>query len=286
MTDSLRIKKLTFEQSTLSKVADLLHSAMPNTSHINLDFLNWQYCDNPGRNAIGFNMYDGETLAGHYVTLPIKAKVTDNIEDGLLSINSVVHPKYRGKRIFKLLADETYKYAKEKGYTYVVGVANQNSTNLFKHQLNFQIVAPLDVKLGIGEIVKKPSQNNIDFERIWDKSQLTWRLNRPEGKYLLKECNEQIIIFSKTNRYGIWANVGDLKGTKDLSINKKERRLNPITLWIGFKQQINWNKSFYFDLPGVFRSSPLDLVFKDLTEKGRKLQKERVIFSIMDFDLF
>lgn len=80
-----------------------------------MEVLHWQYKDNPDGPAVGFNAWHGEELAGHYVTIPLKAMVNGTVEKGLLSLNTATHPAHHGKGLLTKLAKTTYALAAEKG---------------------------------------------------------------------------------------------------------------------------------------------------------------------------
>ena len=81
--------------------------------------------------------------------------------------------------LFTTLADATYQHAKNLGYSFVIGVANANSTTGFTRKLGFELISPLTAKIGIGKINYQSTGNLYNCERLWSKELLEWRLKDP-----------------------------------------------------------------------------------------------------------
>ncbi|MCB0785046.1 MAG: hypothetical protein KDC02_12660 [Flavobacteriales bacterium] len=54
--------------------------------------------------------------------------------------------------------------------------------------------------------------------------------------------------------------------------------------WIGLGPGYGWGGSAYLNVPMKQRPSPLNLIFKDLTGAGRRLDPARTCFQAIDFD--
>ena len=150
------IRALNLDEEELNKTQTLLTEVFPKSSHFSTQYLKWQYLENPDGNAIGYNAYDGDKLIAHYACQPMRSQLHQKEAKGLLSINTAVHSDYRGKNLFKDLANKTFYSAKEKGYAFIIGVANANSTTLFRKWFKFNLICPLDVKIGFGCISYQP----------------------------------------------------------------------------------------------------------------------------------
>ncbi len=283
------IVKGTLSNDEIEKIFILLNLVWPNAG-ISIDYLHWLYRDNPEGFAEVFNVWDKGEIVAHYAAIPVMSKLFGQNEKGLLSLNTAVHPLYRGKGYFKKLAMRTFDDAANSGAKFVVGVANANSTVLFRRQLKFQLVCPLTVKIGLGAINRLPNtiegQPSYDFKGIWDEKTVLWRLKRPGANYKSIEKNHSISVLRNTGKYGIWANMCELDTDRNIKLPKMYFRWNPFTLWIGLDESINWARSKYVNLPNRFKASPLNLVFKDLTGDGRTLEPNKVLFSLMDFDAY
>ena len=114
--DDYRIKQVDTDTAALQEILHLMQSAFEgHAEKFSLEYLKWQYADNPVGTIVGFNAYKGDELAAHYVAMPIYMMIDGNKTLGLLSLNTATHPNHQGKRLFTTLADRTYQYAAENG---------------------------------------------------------------------------------------------------------------------------------------------------------------------------
>ncbi len=258
----------------ITAYSELLSSVFYNTNKFTKEFLKWQYLDNPNGKVVGFDAYSGDTLAGHYVTIPVSYFIDGKKRNGLLSLNTATHADHRGKGLFTQLANKTYDEAKQMGYEFVIGVANQNSTHGFLKKLGFYLIAPLTVKTGIGNI---KFDKDLDYlaRPNWEENSLKWRLNNPEANYSI---NKKTVI-SPTDKSSIYA---QLISSND-SLPSLPTKSPIIKLWIGLAKDLSC-KGLFFNLPKRLKPSPLNLIFKDLTGKLPKIKKEDVLFELIDFD--
>jgi GNAT superfamily N-acetyltransferase len=286
-SDTSELIKGCLSDYEIEKTISLLDLVWPDTGFTK-DYLHWLYCENPVGLAEIYNVWDKGEIVAHYATIPIKANLFGIHETGLLSLNSAVHPSCRGKGYFKTLAIQTFEYAKAKGINFVIGVANANSTLLFRRQLKFQLVCPLTVKIGFGTIKHLPVQpeKELDYIQIWDIETLSWRLKRPSAKYRVIKKNNFVSILAHSGKYGIWANMYNLHSDELGIPSESVFRWNPFEVWIGLDSSYDWANSFYTSLPDRFKSSPLNLIFKDLSGHERTLDPKKIIFSLLNFDAF
>lgn len=275
-------KQVKVDNKSIGEVASLLSQVFTTTDKFTKEFIEWQYAKNPNGSIVGFNAYDGEELAGHYVTQPIIALINGKKTKGLLSLNTATHPNHRGKRLFTKLADMTYEFATNNGYEFVYGVANDNSTHGFIKYLGFQLVAPLITKIGVGKITHKPTVIDYDFKRVWTQEDLKWRLNNPSLKYY-KNNNQIIVPTGKIGLNAIMYAINDNQLVENTVI-EKGKGLNILNLKVGLDESIDWKKSFYFDIPKRFKTSPLNLIFKDLRNSETTIDPNKIKFEIIDFD--
>ena len=271
----------TVDSDSIKLYTELLMQVFPESNIFVEEYLKWEYSDNPIGEIVGFNAFENGNLVAHYVCQPVVANLFGKQARGLLSLNTATHEAHRGKGLFTKLADLTYKYAAENGFEFVYGVANANSTPGFIKKLDFQLVAPLDVKFGIGKIAKNITRDQYCFKRNWTRELLEWRVKNPIRAYEITSDR----IYADSKKYGIKAILGEFE--KDIIDNikgSKLKSLNPVKLFVGLDNNINWKKSMYFNVPESLKSSPLNLIFKDLTEKNRKLNTKCIKFQVFDFD--
>jgi len=240
------------------------------------EYLNWQYNENPEGQAVGFNAYsESGEFAGHYVCQPMKAILSGKSARGLLSLNTATHPNHQGKGLFTELAKKTYEQAHEFGYEFVIGVANQKSTHGFVKKLGFQFVGKLNAVVGVGSVAENcfyPNEtffSQYDFIRVWNKKSLQWRIANPENKYCIRKNKNHFEIISTTDNLLIKTVVGSVDETIFPVSSSKIQINKPFTLLIGINSAVK--SSLYFSIPDFLRPSPLNLIFKDLTGKNKKI---------------
>ena len=61
-------RPVTIDKEGIQQCASLLRIVFPQTNTLNEAYLKWEYADNPSGNIVGFNAFDGEEIAAHYVT--------------------------------------------------------------------------------------------------------------------------------------------------------------------------------------------------------------------------
>lgn len=237
-------------------------------------FKHW-YIDNPYGHAISFNAFDGDKMVAHYVCVIKKMLIKGRIVDGILSMATVTHPDYRGRGLFKNLAKMTYDCARDNGYEFVIGVANANSFSGFMKYFSFQFVGQLGFKVGYGNRIK--TDNNKTFVPYWDLDALKWR------------CSNGYKQMGNTIIGGHGAMSRTLMGCVDETLVSKINlpQANPIsikpTLYIGLG---GVPQGIFINMPKIIKHSPFNLIFMDLTDgKLPKMNKDNVVFQLMDFDV-
>ncbi|ATB28447.1 GNAT family N-acetyltransferase [Melittangium boletus] len=281
------LRKLDLSEASLLDDHRLLREVFPAATHITPAYLSWQYVLNPVGQAVGFNAFAGQTLAAHYVTLPVRARVDGRLERGVLSLNTATHPDHQGKKLFTRLAEATYEEAAAQGYSFVIGVANANSTPGFTRKLGFQLLAPLEARLGVGPLPPLDETFTPGFEVSWDLTTLAWRLGNPSRAYRVRMHGPSSQVEASTGRYGIQALLGEFpsalcpaRGDGALPV------LNPVRLWLGLEPGRRFSRSLYQTLPERLRPSPLNLIYRDLTGKRPSLDVTRLRFRALDFDAY
>jgi GNAT superfamily N-acetyltransferase len=281
------LRKLELTDADLQGYCQLMRLVFPAATQYTPAYLAWQYQRNPAGPVVGFNAYAGETLAAHYVTLPIRARLDGQPVKALLSLNTATHPEHQGKKLFTRLAEATYEYAASQGYAFVVGVANANSTPGFTRKLGFQLVAPLEARLGLGELPPEDASFTPDFQVDWDAELLRWRLSNPSRTYRLRPHGALTRVEADTGRYGIQAILGDFPSALcPPQQGHPPRALNPVRLWLGIDPSRRFSRSLFRTLPERLRPSPLNLIYKDLTGKRPTLDAQRLRFRALDFDAY
>lgn len=278
------LRALDLDTPGIAAITGLLKQVFPNAPHFTEEVVHWQYVRNPDGHAVGFNAWKDGVLAAHYVTIPLLARVNGIEEKGLLSLNTATHPAHQGKGLFTKLANSTYADGAVKGYGFVIGVANANSTHGFTRKLGFQLVAPLQAMIGIGNLKMKET-DGAHYERLWSEAALRWRLAHPAFHYHLKRTDELDFILSERTQFGASYVLGCFpKNTVGERMIPSRPSGVPFKIWIGRDRTMKWNSRPYMNIPMRFRPSPLNLIFKDLTGNGRTLGVDQVRFQAIDFD--
>ena len=269
------IEQFKTDDNSIFEIQHLLQLVFEkNASKFSLEYLKWQYVENPAGSVVGFNAYKDGVLAAHYETVPVYMNINGEKTLGLLSKDTATHPNHRGKRLFTILAEHTYQYATENGYKFVIGVANANSTPGFIKHLHFKLIGPLDFKIGIGNNIYP--QRDYTFSRYWDKDLMAWRLRNPSMKYY--KNGDTIVSPIKVGFKKLVCHNG--AGLVSL----QRLHLRPLNLYIGLGA--NPNKGIYTNLPKSIKRSPFNLIFRDLTNGTLpEMTKENILFELIDFDV-
>jgi hypothetical protein len=264
----------------IKQYVDLLSTVFSDTNKFTFDFLNWQYAQNPNGNVVGYDAFIGNELAGHYVTIPVVYLLNGEPKKGLLSLNTATHNKHQGKGLFTKLANKTFELAASMGYEFVIGVANQNSTNGFLKKLGFYLIAPLDVKIGTGKINLENECANYKWKALWNKESMNWRLSNPSITYY-KQNNMLLADAEKMSIHAVMSQSNLIAENTILTT----KTFAPFKTWIGIADKKRLSL-FYFTLPNKLKPSPLNLIFKDLKGNLPALKKEDVFFELIDFDAY
>lgn len=272
----------------LAQYQNLFASCFPDAKHLDAAYLSWLYQANPAGQVVGFDAWDGDVLAAHYVCVPADACLHGKPARVLLSLNTATAPAYQGKGLFTKLACATYDRGAEQGFDAVYGVANANSTPGFLKKLGFDLLTPLDAVIGVGNLPYtsiKAAREASSFHRQWDQAALEWRLRNPARPYRMVRSGARACAQADTGRVGLhaWAEVEDLQA---------DPRTLPSASW-GLRLHLGLTPKSartrgagWFDVPDRFRSSPLNLIFKPLAASTTPPRPGSILFTQLDFDAF
>ncbi len=278
------LRLLDLDVTGIRAMTGLLQRVFPDAQHFTEEVVSWEYTANPDGHAVGFNAWMGEELAAHYVTIPLLARVNGKEERGLLSLNTATAPEHQGKGLFTKLADSTYRYAAKNGYGFVVGVANANSTHGFIKKLGFQLVSPLRAMAGVGQL-KRVDGGVVQYERVWHRDALKWRLSHPLYNYSVKHADGLDLLMSERTQMGGRLLLAAMDHGTMHGVELPEfKGFAPFRIWVGLDPAFRWGLRPYVNIPVKLRPSPLNLIFKDLTGQGRSLDPARTRFQAIDFD--
>jgi GNAT superfamily N-acetyltransferase len=283
---SIDYRLLPLDDSTtgIRQISVLLNNVFPAAKHLTESYLAWQYLENPTGTAVGFNAWMGNELAAHYVAIPVRYGLDGEELTGVLSLNTATHPDHQGKRLFTLLAERTYEEAARRGHSFVIGVANANSSPGFVKKLGFQLVTQLEALLYLGPAPVRDDRCR-SFERTWDRKTVAWRVGNPALQYGRSLAGGRFRIEAPTGTFGIKADLGDFPLSLQPDPPWSPRVLpHPITLWIGWDERRTSRGLRGFAVPDRFRRSPLNLIYKALDGRLPKVEPEQVRLQALDFD--
>jgi GNAT superfamily N-acetyltransferase len=281
------------DAAALARYGELFKACFPMTDKFTPAYLDWLYVANPDGRAVGFDAWDGERLAAHYVCVPARAWVEGREVAVLLSLNTATHPDYQGKGLFTRLAAMTYEAGQAAGFDGVYGVANANSTPGFIRKLGFQLVRPLEARIGLGGLrhAPRPAASTLSFERSWSAAALRWRCANPDNPVFVRNGGSggklRFHAAASGNKLPAYAEL-DAAGVAlpDLQQAGPAPMLSPLRLFIGLTPDASsryWN---YASIPMRLRPSPLNLIYRSFTPRVAALDPSRIAFSFLDFDAY
>jgi len=97
-----------------------------NEREMTLDHWTWKFTKNPFGKSVIKLTFDDKKLIGFYAVIPMSVQVESDLVKAALSVNTMVHPDYRGHGIFAYLGKEAYQVCEQKGVRFVYGFPNRN----------------------------------------------------------------------------------------------------------------------------------------------------------------
>jgi hypothetical protein len=275
--------------SGIDETCELLSAVFPQATHLTPDYLKRLYFGNPLGESWGLSCFDDDgRLVAHNIMIPIRARVFGRTETGIWPFQLATHPEARMKGLFVAMTEATNDECRQRGYTFLAGVGNQNSTPIFVKKWDYQSICQLDVKVGFGAVPASHELPGGDLVRVWDDpAGIAWRLGHTQrGRYHVKWRGGVGHILADTGRYGIRAEIAAFR-RDHLPADLPELGItNPLRLWIGKDPTRDFSGSLFFDLPMRFRPSPLNLLWYDLTGENRRHDPAKVQYEVFDFDAY
>jgi len=275
---SYQITKSNTSAENISAYSRLLSNVFSKTHKYTVDFLTWQYSQNPHGAIVGTDaFFEGELIA-HHATIPVSYTIFGQQAKGLLAINNVTHPDHQGKGLFTKLGNATFEEAKSLHYDFVITVTNSNSTYGYLNKFGFRHISPLDVKIGYGKI-RTSKKSSIIFSN-WEDESLSWRVKNPSATYF----RDNQAVMSKTDSVGMFAQIMNGEDILPLDLTMKQGKAL-FTTWIGLSKDKKVSGCF-INMPDKLKPSPLNLLFKDLQGFIPLFDKDQICFELVDFDAF
>jgi len=281
-------KPIAFDDQSLKQYSRFLSTHYGKPEQFTFDYIKWQYVDNPVGRAVGFDaFYRGELIA-HVTTIPLRAVIFGKEEKWLLLVNAMTLPEHRRQGVSVGLADNIERSGRERGCTFIIGIANLNSTPAYVKGRQMELSTTLDARLGPG----MPDRENVSEERydlkvLWNEKSLRWRLKRPGGRYWQRVKKGQSTLFAPSGKPGIKVVMGNFSNSDvGEALPLRPYIGMPLNLWIGKDPAIRWGRSPFIPIPDWLKPSPLNFLFKDLSGQNRSLRGKRIFFQCIDFDAF
>lgn len=277
----------------IARYRGLYAICFPKAHHLSESYLEWLYRLNPSGPALGAEaVIDGE-LVGQVVAVPGSFLLKGKKVKGLVAMNVAVHPSHQGRHLFKKMGLFLCDLAREAGYAFVMGVANRAATPGWVRQMGFQLVAPLEARIGFGSPGSGPGEpvlDTLDLTRIWNTPELAWRIQNPNNPIDLLAESGRIAAYARSS-HPLFTAYAAFPGTLAPSENEKPgwlKRLRPrVILELAPKTSSpKHSRGLYIPLPDRLRLSPLNLIFKSLQNEGDRLDPARCRITFLDFDAF
>lgn len=203
----------------------------------------WAYVDNPYGEPIISLALSGGKVIGHYAIIPLFLENKHEKIHSYLSMTTMVSPEFRGKDLFRKLAERVYKKLEAKGFpTFVFGFPNDNSTSGFVSKLGWTVYD----KFKVYNIKKKNFSQAFDLikKEVTDES---YSICLTENRYMQWRTKKPGQVWNVNKGVGvkIFNNDADLMYISDLSkitIADESEQLNLIlptpamiedTEWLG-----------------------------------------------------
>ncbi len=280
------LRPITFEPRAIEQYCALFNACFPGNDKFTPAYVTWLYVANPDGPAVGFDAWEGERLAAHYVCIPARARVNGSEVPVLLSLNTATHPDFQGKGLFTKLAELTYQAGASQGFDGVYGVANANSTPGFIRKLGFQLVRPLEARVGFGRLhAALPSSAGLAFERAWNKASLDWRCANPNNPVRHRAAGARWHFHAKAVQ-GAPAYAELACQPIELAPACRGGAAPALRLFIGLvpdRSASYWN---YPSIPARLRPSPLNLIYRSFSARVTTLDPALINFSFLDFDAY
>ncbi len=277
----------------LEKLSSFLSKNFKNQIRIQLNrkvstsYLNWLYNKNPNGKAITYNIYNhNQDIIAHFALVPIFVIYKKKKYKSALTVFTGVDKRYRSLQIFHKIGTKTIKLAKDRGFKFIIGVANDISAELFDKCFKFKSICKLDFKIGLKSI--EDYDLSHDFKVYFNDEILGWRLRNPRFKYRIFSCDDKFKIFNDI--YKVFnIEMGSFYKQDALSLmgklNQLNLKLNPLNIWIGLNNNHKKN-IFSFNLPKILKPSGFNFIIKDLTADETYIEKKDIKFNLIDYDVY
>jgi hypothetical protein len=283
-----RLVPMQYDSTTLACYVGLFQQVFPKSAGFSTAYLSWLYQQNPEGPAIGFDAWEGSDLVAHYACIPCSVELEGVATRAMLSLNTATHPAHQGKGLFTQLAHLTYESAAAQGIQSVYGIANANSTPGFVRKLGFDLIRPLQAKVGWGELgIDWPRlKETVKFQRLWNLASLDWRMANPKNRVQSLVKDGRACLFARGK--GLWLPAYAEMDCEPSRIKTAGWSVHPLVprLYLGLAPDGAAKFSSFIDIPQRFRPSPLNFIHRSLAGAPKRIDPQGLWVSFLDFDAF
>ena len=283
-----RLVPIQYGSTNLARYVGLFEQAFPKSAGFSATYLSWLYEQNPEGLAIGFDAWEGPDLVAHYACIPCMVELEGIPTRAMLSLNTATHPAHQGKGLFTQLAHLTYEAAAAQGIQSVFGIANANSTPGFVRKLGFDLIRPLQAKVGWGGLgIDLPIlKGAMRFQRIWSLTSLSWRMANPKNQVQGLVIDGRACFFARGK--GLWLPAYAEVDCKQSLVETPELTAYPLAprLYLGLVPDGTAKFSGFIDIPQRLRPSPLNFIYRSLADAPKRIDPQGLLVSFLDFDAF
>jgi hypothetical protein len=310
----------TDDLADLAGAAELLNAELPHPKWRDATHLEWLYHQNPyGPGIYGFRV-EGERVDAHYANIPQLYRTPDGPMRMMFSLNAVTRGVAQRRGHFWSIAEELYaRDLAEYGAQGVIGVSNDNSTPPVVKKLDFRLLGPLPVRV----VPTGPAADADSFEvtREWLESPasdtvldgldhpvewgwrnmatpeyLRWRLASAGTDPFHLHVTEDLVAVSVRSEAGPVpaAVVVKLMPRRPLPAGSRlsaQRMVGavcrhhgaPFAVYAGFNARVRLAGLMP---PRRLQPSPLNLIYRSLTDRAPKLGFRLETFEFLDMDAY
>ena len=285
------------------------------------EFLNWEYDQSPSGSVIEANYDSGGKRLGHYAVVPQRWLFKGEVCRYGLSINNAVSEETRGQGVFAKLGQEVSDKSAKHDLKALIGVSNSQATYGQVNRIGFKQFEAMPVFLVPRFLSISNSDYRFDFcdldefttwvensnffeisdldrgashtpVRLWDESELLWRLSDPSHNYVMMISESVALIVHNISFLSVQVSV-ILKIFVDTS-------LEPVDLRFLASQICRQNRSLFVLYAGwnpliigkgikihsSLRPSPLNLIIKSLSPNTDETLLRPDWYEFLDFDAY
>ena len=211
------------------------------------EYWHWRFRDNSTGQIMIELAWDDEMLVAHYAVSPVILTIRGQDHLTALSMTTMTHPHYRGRRLFPILSNRLYERLRHCNYSTVWGFPNNQSHHTFVNRLAWDDIYEIPLShLNIDNLPKmsEVSQCIVElstfdekFDILWekikmdcniwvkrDRKYLNWRYNlNPQHKYhiLAYIDNNEMLGYAVYKIYGSDIDVVDIVTIREKNIGEE-----------------------------------------------------------------